>query len=125
MQTEAYLYNKKRVVSCYAWDRRLRAFEDAMEANGVDAPGPGVDAHDDEMKVPFLHSTLLPHACKPIVQVRDVITELKAYLDPLERDLNRNIEYKKQEERNLNSLKERAIVLETLKVPSSQLISRP
>lgn len=48
--------------------------------------------------------------------MRDVISELKGYLEPLEQDLNRNIEYKKQEKKNLNNLRERAIVLETLKV---------
>lgn len=93
--SESFLYYKKRLVQCTGWERRLRQFEDAMTENKIPVPAP-------DIAVPELDN-------------EDVLVSIKSFLEPLERDLERNVEYRNSESRALNALRERSIVLENLK----------
>lgn len=94
-QSESFMYYKKRVVQCVQWERKFKRFEEEMEKNEVEAPLADVATVEYEFA--------------------DVLTAIKGYVEPIESDLGRNLEYKVQETRKMNELFERSVVLEVCK----------
>jgi V-type H+-transporting ATPase subunit a len=97
LQTESFLFYKKRVVQCNYWERKLQRFEEVMIQN--------------ELEVPPIH---FAEGFQVDTQ-GDLLSVVKAYVDPIENELNRNLEYKAAETKKMNELYERAVVLEVCK----------
>lgn len=95
VQTEAYLYYKKRVQACDAWEKRLLAFVDPviLEEFGLE--------------------TIAPLETAPTREFGgDLLVELARYLEPHENELAKNMQFRSLRSQQMNDLKERKIVFE-------------
>jgi hypothetical protein len=93
VQTDAYLYWKKRVQACDAWEKRLLAFIDPviLEEFGLD--------------------TITPLDTPPTREFGgDLLVELARYLEPHENELAKNMQFRSLRSQNMNELRERKIV---------------
>jgi len=91
-QSEQYMYFKKRVASCFYWERKLQGFREAMKENDVMAPG--MEVSPAEVK-------------------GDVLSGVKTWAETAEKELEQHLEYKKQFETLINEQRERKHVLES------------
>jgi len=97
--TDFFLLHKKRVVAASYWEKKLKRFEELMVEFKVQLPP--FDAAENDPSVESKSG--------------DVVSEVRNYIEPLELELSRNIEYRNAETRKLNELFERHVVLEAAK----------
>jgi len=93
--TDAFVHYKKRVVALGQWEKRLTQFEDEMRQYGIELPD--IEAVD------------------PNVQNEDVVEGVQAFVEPIEAELQRNIDFNERETSAMNELKERMWVLRSMK----------
>jgi hypothetical protein len=93
----SYTYYKKRVAVCQFWERKLLAFRDAFTQYGVALP----DALDSgAVRVED-------------VRCADVIEDCRAWLDPLESSLAKNVLFRRQHKQLINGYIEVRAILGT------------
>ena len=95
---------KKRVGSCQYWEKRLDVLRDIMAEHGVE-----LRALADEEE-------------QHVVDVRqaDVLEAAAAYIEPLDAAVSKNIQFKREQTLNINSMTETMQVLDAMVHPESQ-----